>query len=315
MRKIIGVASTFIGTIIGAGFATGQEISLYFGKSSIFSIIIATLFFGIFCYVFLRIGSLYEGNAYSPFRKFSYVAKFLVKASNIVIFCATVAGSEIVFFNLFGIRGGRIITTVLVIIFSFGNTKKLSFINTLIVPIIIVLVITIFISDKNFCFNGKITVFSPFCYVAMNVTSGGFLTAKLSKKFTKSDCVKCAFLCTLIIFTLLFAIYCIVKNVNVEMPLLYKAKIYNLSLVGNVVLYLAIFTTLLGTMHTASNGNAIINLIVGICGLLVSTIGFEKIVNNFYPILGWAGGLITIYLCIHLIVKIKSLRYYNQLSQ
>lgn len=35
MKEGLKCAAVFIGTVIGAGFATGQEVLLYFGKSSI----------------------------------------------------------------------------------------------------------------------------------------------------------------------------------------------------------------------------------------------------------------------------------------
>ena len=163
MKKTLSICFAYVGTVIGAGFATGQEILLYFGESSIVSVLLAGCMLGFFCYVFLVIGTR-NNNPYSPFFKFATPVKFIVKISNVVIYCATIAGSEMVFYNIFNIYGGSIITTLVSIIFVLGNPKRMNILNIAIVPTIIILVSIIHIKDVNFDVGGKLSLYKPFAY-------------------------------------------------------------------------------------------------------------------------------------------------------
>lgn len=311
MKKTLSICFVYVGTVIGAGFATGQEILLYFGDSSIFSVLIAGFLLGLFCYVFLLIGNNNE-NIYSPFFKFSTPVKILVKISNTIIFCATVAGSETVFFNIFGIHGGSIITTIVSIIFSFGSPKRMNIMNMIIVPTIVILVSIVFLKDVNFDASGKLSIYEPFAYTSMNVVSGGFLIATLGKDLTKKQRLSTSILSGVIFSTLLCFIYFSIKNINGEMPLILKADSLGLSLVGNVILYLAMITTLVGTMRTVSDGKLIPTFSLAIIGLLISIVGFSNIVNTAYPILGAIGGIVSAYLIVYCIFNSKFLRYYTR---
>lgn len=48
MKEGLKCAAVFIGTVIGAGFATGQEVLLYFGRSSIAVPIFSGILLGLF---------------------------------------------------------------------------------------------------------------------------------------------------------------------------------------------------------------------------------------------------------------------------
>jgi len=54
--KCLKTASVFIGTLIGAGFATGREILLFFGKCSPVVPILSSIICGAFCIMFLVAG-------------------------------------------------------------------------------------------------------------------------------------------------------------------------------------------------------------------------------------------------------------------
>ena len=65
--NIFKVAATYIGTVVGAGFASGQEVLQFFsayGMKGLFGIAVATLLFFIFGYTILIIGRAQKVTSY-----------------------------------------------------------------------------------------------------------------------------------------------------------------------------------------------------------------------------------------------------------
>lgn len=105
--------ATFIGALIGAGFASGREIALYFANTSIITPLLAGVFLGYFCYFFLELGRIYKGDISQFLGKGSKVFDIIVRLCCLITTCAMIAASEEVVFNLFHFCGGGIITGIL----------------------------------------------------------------------------------------------------------------------------------------------------------------------------------------------------------
>ena len=313
MKKTIGQAFAFVGTVIGAGFATGKEILLFFGNSSFISIFIAGFLLSLFCYCFLRLGSIY-GNIFFAFGKFKLIVKIFIIIANICVFCATLAGAEEVIFNIFHFHGGGIITAIITLIIVFFGVNAIKIVNLVIVPAIIVIITIIFFKDSQYDLNGKISFILPFCYASMNLSTGGFFIGKNAVGFTKKDCLTCSAISGLILTILMFFIYCIVKNVDSSMPFIAKSVVLGFGIIANVVLYLAMLTTLIGTLDVSALNNKYFAILITAIGLLVSTFGFSNIVNSLYPIMGAVGGVITVSSVVILILNPRLSRCYNRLS-
>jgi uncharacterized membrane protein YkvI len=68
------IAATYIGTIVGAGVASGQEVLQFFsafGIIGIWGIALATFLFFLFGYMILRIGRALSATAYVEVVRFS----------------------------------------------------------------------------------------------------------------------------------------------------------------------------------------------------------------------------------------------------
>lgn len=68
------IAATYIGTIVGAGFASGQEVLQFFsafGWLGILGIFLASTLFFIFGYMILMIGRALNASAYVEVVRFS----------------------------------------------------------------------------------------------------------------------------------------------------------------------------------------------------------------------------------------------------
>jgi uncharacterized membrane protein YkvI len=314
MKKIFGLCCTFVGTVIGAGFATGREISLYFGNCSIVSVFAAGFFLGFFCYVFMRLGAI-NSDIFGAFGKCSKPVKIFVYASNIAVYCATLAGSETVFYNLFSIHGGSAISGLAVLAINVVGSKSVKILNMIGVPVIAILAALVFFRADSVPLYGKTSFVLPLCYASMNLVTGGFFLGKLSYGATKKECAACSAMSGAILTALLFFVYCCVKGCNGEMPFIEKAASVNLAVAGNVILYISMLTTLAGTLGIFTIGNKYSGIYITAFGLLVSCFGFQRLVDNVYPVIGAVGGAIVISATVILCFRTKFSRYYNRLSR
>ncbi|HRR89743.1 MAG TPA: hypothetical protein P5161_03095, partial [Eubacteriales bacterium] len=69
MKKSIKLAFLFIGTVIGAGFATGREIALYFKNISPLAAAFSGLALGFLCTLFIIIGNINKSPVEAKFKR------------------------------------------------------------------------------------------------------------------------------------------------------------------------------------------------------------------------------------------------------
>lgn len=106
------VAATYIGTIVGAGFASGQEILQFFavfGERGFWGLLIVTVLFIIFGYLIMDLGQRLNSQSHLKIIKFSG-GKYLGTAIDFIIIfflfgalTAMIAGSGAMFSQNFGI--------------------------------------------------------------------------------------------------------------------------------------------------------------------------------------------------------------------
>ena len=160
MKDIIKVVFVIIGTFIGAGFASGQEIYLFFfsyGINGLIGIIISSILMGYVIYKTLKIIKQYNLQNYKEFldriiykkttkyNKNSSIAKVInlvVNTFTLVTFFIMIAGFGTYFAQEFGINqlvGSFILATITYIILN-TSVKGVVKANGIIVPILIILV-------------------------------------------------------------------------------------------------------------------------------------------------------------------------------
>ena len=293
--KRLAVAATFVGAIVGAGFASGREIALYFAETSILTPLLSGVLLGVFCYLFSEIGRVTGGNAALLSPRLSKPLRFVIRGENAVTYCAMIAGGEEILYGLFNIHGGGIFSGILALFLVLWGADKIKWSNLFIVPAIIVMVFVLFFTNSTFPTGRKISALSAFSYCAMNVMGGGYLISTYSGDFSKKDSVLTSILSGVIITALLVAVYCVVcVEPDAVMPLLAAAEETGLSVVANIVAYLAIFTTLTGSLSIASGNKPTVAALLTAGALVVATFGFRSLVDKAYPVLGAIGGAVSL---------------------
>lgn len=293
--KRVAVAATFVGAIVGAGFASGREIALYFAETSVLTPILSGVLLGLFCYLFAEIGRVTNAHPELLSKNLSRPIEWVIRLENAVTFCAMIAGSEEIVKNLFGIPGGGVVTGIIALLVVVCGADKVKWSNILIVPTIIVLVFWLFARTSAPLVLKKISFLSAFSYCTMNIMGGGYLVSTYSGQFEKKDSVVTSIIAGTVITLLLVAVYSVVSVApDAVMPLLSAAEGVGLSTVANVVAYLAVFTTLTGSLSIAAKNNPYSAVLVTALSFVVSLFGFRTLVDKAYPILGAIGAVVSL---------------------
>lgn len=309
-KNNLKIVFAFVGTFIGAGFASGKEIAVFFGGQNIAMPILSSIICGGLAYVFLELGRITNGDLLKHlFPKTNKIWAYVFCCANFVIFSAMLAGAEYNIKTSLGIAGGSIISGLLAAAIVLGGIEKLKLANLFAVPLIIFMCILMFVLEPKLDVYGSVSVVSPVLYATMNILSCGMLASRLSSGGTKKQSLVCAIMITLILMLLITLVYLLVKNnAGASMPLYNLAVSLNLSFVGSSLIYLAIITTMIGSLSLASENKPLATIILVAAGLAVSLFGFETIVDTAYPALGVLGVGVSIVAVVRLLLHNKNRR-------
>ena len=304
LKECIKIAFLFIGTIVGAGFATGREVVLFFNDQSILVILFAGIFAGLLCGLFLKIGkATCSENPNSVIFKKNYIY-----VENLILFCTFIvyvtmcAGAESLLKEIFGIGGGGIITSLLSLTVSIFSIKLLKNINFVVVPVLIIF-IAYLAFDKAVLpnFPTKNNIFSGFSYMSMNMLLGGYMISPTGAKLTSKQIAITSFAVSLTVFALLFMVYFATMNfAGAEMPMLDVASSKGLKPIAGIIVFLAIFSTMISggnilfrTFNKHITNKALCVVTIFTLTIIPSAFGFENLVNYCYPIVSYGGVIYT----------------------
>ena len=279
------VSFVIIGTIIGAGFASGQEIYTFFnvyGIKGLFGICISCLLLGIVIFKTLSI-SLKAGKIdYNKFIKTIIPDRLqnnkilLLTINNIInIFLAIsffimVTGFASYFFQEFQISkiyGGVIIAILSFITFS-KNIDGIVKTNTYLIPALIILVI--WLGFKQIDFNNIV-----------------FTQETLSNKNWLLSSVLYASYNSIILIPILISLKDMIKN---------KKQITTIFIMVTIVILVAIFTSAISAGYgfltnctKKRKSYVILSMLICTISILISTFSFSGLINLLYPIFGYLG--------------------------
>ncbi len=323
--EIIKVVFVIIGTFVGAGLASGQEVYSFFyinGIKGIIGILISSILIGIITYKVLKIVTKKNINNYNEFLKFYIRNNKLKKYTNSLInifmlisFYIMIAGFGGYLKQEFNLNSliGSIIFAIICFIILKTDVKGVIKANEILIPILIIIIILIgvinfkYIDIKNInnYFENRISynwLIKSILYASYNsILLIPILISMKKYIFNQKHIKKISIIVTIIISILLITIYLLLINIdisNLEMPAVYainKICPYLKNIYGITIL-IAIFTTaisvgisfLQNTCKTQKDFN-IKCILICITAVLFSQIGFSNLVNILYPVLGGLG--------------------------
>lgn len=308
-----------VGTIIGAGFASGREIWEFFssyGYQSINGILIAMILFGVCSIIILWISYKNHTDSYFDVLNILMGAK-LAKIFDVYIFIYLFSGAIVMFAGSgatfvqwdFTYTLGVILMAVLVWVVLIRGISSLININNILTPALIVMLIYVnyhFIINNNSLANNYIRSNldvwpSAITYSAFNLIYLLGILPTMGKKITsKKEIVLGGVIATIILGAT--AILLNMSLLRVEYVQQYEIPLFslilndklNLLIIVSIVLWSAIYIAVLINLYGLVNriqskvsySAARISLLLIISIIPLSFIGFSTLVKILYPIYG-----------------------------
>ena len=344
--KIFQVATVFIGTIVGAGLASGKEITEFFTKygiNSFLGILACGIFYIIMNSIISKISIDYNLNSYSDFiniispnilGKFTgfITTFFLISSSSIIL-----AGSGALIHQFFGIPKilGSLIMISIAVFFLLRGTEGLIEVNSFIVPGLIGTLTLITALYFSFCRDtisfSNISSFPPqksglaistILYAGYNTLSASGVLVPLSTQIKKTKTMIIGVITGAIGLTILCLMINLLLTVNqpyiynYEIPLLFVANRFGhiIQALLLVIIWLEMFSTEVSDIYSICKSlEQTFNIqfkkaifLVLGIALLISQFGFGNLITKLYPMFGLLS-LFFICQCIIFFFKHKSI--------
>ena len=303
MKNSLKIASVFIGTFVGAGFASGQEIMQYFvvyGKWGIAGAIVAGLLFGLFCYIALSNVFIMGVDAYVAETNRNGILKFIYSTFMITIFCTMVTASGEMLKETAGLPKiwgvlGMVFLCAFVMYFGCDGVVKL---NALLTPIIIVGVLAI--CGVNILTNTVGTLAavdatgSSVVYVSYNIITISSVAAGLAK-LIKSK--KTVFLAALWSSGGVLALVLCMFYMLYGMPVTSEIPVLETLAKSFMWIYVPVLVSAMVTTAVANGYGIVANskwkmgsiLLLSIIAFAFSFFRFSFVVKYIYAIFGYVG--------------------------
>lgn len=281
MKNVFKIVFVIIGTLIGAGFASGQEIYVFFfsyGIEGFIGIIISSVVMGVLIYKTLGIINKYNINSYkdlldiliknkkeNKYFNFKNIINLIINIFILVTFFIMIAGFGAYFEQQFGINSlvGSSILAILNFVIFLTSVKGVIKANELLVPMLIVFLVIIgFINiiDINIVKLGNYIIrtnqsnyiLSAIIYASYNSILVMPVLITLKKYInTKKQILFISLISTIIVILLATIIFLILIRVDVDITKLEMPAVY---VVSNIFKFLEIIYgfIILGSIFTTS---------------------------------------------------------------
>lgn len=275
----------YIGTVIGAGFASGKEIAVYFDSLSPLTAILSGILLGALGGFFMYAG--YKGRFFEPpwFKLLTVICSFITLAA----MCS--GAGEIIPFPCSGV-----LLTALAVAAGVLGIKFLGKLNGILVPVIIFCILFLFFKNGNVFITGSYLPFKPILYSALNLLIAGSLMAEQGKSLSKKEIVLSSVISAAVMSCLIFALCCLTIGNDSAMPLKEIASYMGFPIISSLLILLAIFTTMVSSaklIYDYFKGLKLSPFFSSFMTLVptvaLSFIGFSAIVKYGYAFVSVAG--------------------------
>lgn len=337
IKLIFQIAAVFIGTIVGAGLASGQEITQFFstyGYKSFIGIFICCIIYILSGYIIVDLSIKYKLNSYNELIQLVSPG-FLGKVTDFITTLFLISGSAIIlagsgalihqYFNL-NKWVGIILMSIMAMFVLLKDTKGLIQINSIIVPSLTIVIITLFIlyilfhDNTSFSYVKTLTThkknwfLSSLLYCSFNVLSASGVMVPLAKEIPKKRYMFTGIALGAICLTVLSLIINLLLMLNMpyifeyEIPLLYVANRFGkaLQFLLLTIIWFEMFSTEVSDIYSVSKtleqtfkisykkGCFLVMCIA----VPLSQIGFVKLITFLYPAFGLISLIFLIQCCL-----------------
>lgn len=339
----IKVGLLFVGTIIGAGFASGKELLTFFNGTDtevFLSVLLSGVLFYLTGLVFMNLGRAVSSDSLFKisqklFKKYGSFINYFITFCYLILIAAMLAGvdSLAVSAGYEGFPVFSLIVLIIALVIVRHGLKGLIHITSLLVPAVILFLLIIcgLTLSENFVLHSGISSVSRFgfaysafnclLYVAFNMLlSAAVLTSAgkgLNSKQINTASVIAAIIITAIMGMLLISCRLFYPQIQgMDMPTIFLAEKVS-GLAANIAVLIigtAIFITLISSLYPLNNylsgfveNKFLRDIGVGLTAYLLSRMGFSYIVEYIYPLQGVIG-IVFIIMCVHHLFSLRKER-------
>ena len=324
MKDIFVIVFTIIGALIGAGFASGQELYSFFyiyGIKGIYGIIVTSILITILIYKILKIIYIKKVKNYDEFLGIFIRNKKVIKIINLILnilllvtFYIMIAGFGAYFEQEIGLN--KMIGSLILIIMCFcvfqTSVEGVIKISRYLVPILILAIIVIGLINLLTLSTLNINIIdyktnwllSSITYSSYNIILLIPVLISLRNQVKKEKDIKyIAIISGSITVILAIIIYTLLMRIDIdisklEMPVVYMIRTFygNFKTIYAFIILISIFTTAIsiGTgllQNLNKKGTSYTQFVIFLCitSLIISNFGFSNLVKNVYPFFGYIG--------------------------
>ncbi len=329
---VIKVSFTIVGTLIGAGFASGKEITTFFGCFGNGSYVAILVFSVIFALGIIFFSYVEKESLPKPLVFATNCAIFI---SEVISITAMMAGLSSILSMLFLNDIPFYLSLVLIFMVIICGLKGLTTTNLILIPVLL-------LSILYFGINGALSintftlatinddalfkVMSLPLYIGLNLFGIFPITIEFSKIQNKKEKITSSIIASVLILILMLCFCFTILNISstcatFELPLVIYAltNAPNLIVVVVLTLAIAIITTIISDGFVVRQilevkGERFANVgfaCIFVGALYVSKFGFAQIVETFYPINGLIGLTIISFIIFY---SIKNKKAYKKSS-
>ncbi len=333
---IPGIAATFVGTVVGAGFASGQEIYRFFsiqGMHGFLGVICSIFLLGIFGEKVFRIGLTIKPKSYKEFFNFSLgpglagSADVLISIFLIILVGVMFAGCGAIFEEIgLGYWTGIILSAATVILVLFKELPGMIYANLIIVPLMFVgATVVSFYAIHNRCevllskTAGLNWVLAAVQFSSYNLVLAIPVLLSLCRQYPVSTHLKLGgwlgsltlgIMAGLIHWSIIFHLPHLQKS---QLPMIDLARLAGNWVYGiyAIVLWGEMLTTLLADIYGVAQRFMVATgwsfrfwvIILTLTGIFIGEIGFSNLVSKFYPLFGYFCLVVLIFLMVKKVPK------------
>ncbi|MGX1264858.1 putative membrane protein YkvI [Rossellomorea marisflavi] len=328
MKRLSGafqIAAVYVGTVIGAGFATGREIVEFFTRFGIYGlvgIVVSGWLFIMLGTKILVISHDIKARSYEQFNEYVF-GKWFSKGMNLLMMlmligvsAVMVAGAGAVFEEQLGQsrQFGIVLTLGLGFLTMLVGTRGLFAVNTIVVPLMIFFNLyllyvsfthqpdlSMMLSKGNDGLGWK-TVLSPFAYVAFNLAMAQAVLVPIAGELKDRKMIKYGgylggILLTIILISSHLTLSLIPDVTHYEIPMAVMMKTFasGMYLLYIIIIYGEIFTSVIGGifgLEKQLSGYLSIPRILIFTMIIVviyslSFFEYSRLLSYLYPLFGY----------------------------
>ena len=323
MKEVFTITLVIIGALIGAGFASGQEIYSFFysyGCVGLIGIVVTCSLSSLIIYKTLKIICEKDIENYNEFlNKFiknDKITKLINVVLNILLlvtFYIMIAGFGAYFEQELGINSiiGSSILAILTAIVFFTSVKGVLKVSEVVVPLLLIFIVLIggtnlltINIDNNLLVTKRGWLLSSIVYCSYNIILLIPTLISIKNQITKQSNIKyISILCGILMTSMSSLIYMLLIKCDIDMKLLEMPVVYVITnffpkykIIYAFIILASIFTTAISLgigflQNMCKNKGSYPQFVAFMCitSLLISKIGFSKLVNLLYPFFGYIG--------------------------